>query len=70
MTLIMAESNSMRPLTLALAVLFSAATPAATQRAVDTTLAVQGFLQQDDEFGICRRRSRRRRASTTTVSPH
>jgi hypothetical protein len=42
----------MRPLTLALAVLFPTATPAATQQAVDTTLAVQGFLQQDDEFGI------------------
>jgi hypothetical protein len=41
----------MRPLALAVAVLSSSLAPAATQEAVDTMVAVQGFLQQDDQVG-------------------
>src|ERR1043166_6633773 len=42
----------MRPLAIVLAVLVVAAPPAVPQQAVDTTLTLQGFLQQDNDVGV------------------
>jgi hypothetical protein len=42
----------MRALTVALALLVLTTPPAAPQQAVDTTLTLQGFLQQDNDVGI------------------
>jgi hypothetical protein len=49
---VLKETQSMRTPALMLALVAATAAPASTQRAVDTTLTVQGFLQQDNDVGV------------------